>query len=421
MSKDYEIAINNLKNSLPFITSVILIEGVNSITFATDTWEFKNNVTQLIESWESMKVQDLKISGKKYVLRDFTNDKYIAISIEGGGNIIGVRDSNNILFAQIESDGIILLAINEMRKFLEAIKKDKLSELSYPIGEKKEKSNNSSKKKDNMQIQNTQSTYNDLLLTARLLAYYRAQELTHENPLITDPLAELLAGDLSFYLQDHIRLSQNEYAIVRSYYIETFLLDPWCRKQKNSQIILLGAGLDSRAYRLKSLERNSHKIFEVDLPNVIEYKENLLKGQTPMCELTRVPLNLSDSNWTATMIDHGFEPKLPTYWILEGLVYYMEKKDAFSLFAKTAEISSEESQIFVDLMHQSRWLSDIYTINSNLTDPFSRNIKWGIDIKDVPKFFISANWDVSCEFADKYDYNRNVGQKGMIFVTGKKM
>ena len=421
MSKDIKIAINNLKNSLPFITSVILIEGVNSITFATDTWEFKNNVTQLIESWESMKVQDLKISGKKYVLRDFTNDKYIAISIEGGGNIIGVRDSNNILFAQIESDGIILLAINEMRKLLDAIKKDKLDELSYLLREKKEKLNLAFKETENNQNQNSQSAYNDLLLTARLLAYYRAQELTHENPLIIDPLAKLLAGDLTSYLQDHIRLTQNEYIIVRSHYVETFLLDSWCWKQKNSQIALLGAGLDSRAYRLKSLESNSHKIFEVDLPNVIEYKENLLKGQTPMCDLTRVPLNLSESNWTTSMIDHGFKPELPTYWILEGLAYYMEKKDAFSLFTKAAEISSEESQIFVDLMHKSRWVSDIYTVNSNLTDPFSRNIKWGIDIKDIPKFFALANWDVSCEFADEYDYSRNVGQKGMIFVTGKKM
>ena len=421
MTKDYKIVINNLKNSLPFITSVILIEGVNSITFATDNWEFKNDVAQLIESWESMKVQDLKISGKKYVLRDFTNDKFIAVSLEGEENIIGVRDGKRVLFAQIESDGIILLAINEMRKLLEAIEKDNLSELSYSIGEKKEMLNISSKKANVMQNQNNQSAYNDLLLTARLLAYYRAQELTRENPLIIDPLAELLAGDLTFYLQDHIRLSQNEYTIVRSHYIETFLLDPWCRKQKRSQIVLLGAGLDSRVYRLKPLRSNSHKIFEVDLPNVIEYKENLLKEQIPMCDLTRVPFNLSDPNWTKSMIDHGFKPELPTYWILEGLVYYMEKKDAFSLFAKTAEISSEESQIFVDLMHKSRWVSDIYTVNSNFTDPFSKNIKWGIDIKDVPKFIALANWDVSCEFADKYDYNRNVGQKGMIFVTGKKM
>ncbi|MFX0012316.1 MAG: class I SAM-dependent methyltransferase, partial [Candidatus Hermodarchaeota archaeon] len=335
-------------------------------------------------------------------------------------HIIGIREGKRVLFAQIEPDGIILLAINEMRKLLEAIKKGKLGELSYTLGDKKKELNISSEKIEDKQNRNTQLVYNDLLLTARLLAYYRARELTHENPLIIDLLAELLAGDLNSYLQNHIRLKQNEYVIVRSYYIETFLLESWCREQKKSQIVLLGAGLDSRAYRLKSLESNSHKIFEVDLPNVIEYKENLLKEQTPICDLTRVAVNLSDSNWTPIMIDHGFEPKLPTYWILEGLVYYMEKKDAFSLFAKVAEISSTESQIFVDLMHKSRWVSDIYTVNSNLTDPFSKNIKWGIDIKDVPEFFASANWDVTCEFADKYDYNRNVGQKGMIFVTGKK-
>jgi methyltransferase (TIGR00027 family) len=418
--KHYEFAINHLKKSLPFIISLILIEGSNSILFSTENWEFKEDIEQLIECWKLMKVQNLEISGTKYVVRDFTSDRFVVTSLESKGHIIGVRDEKRALFAQIEPDGIILFAFREMKRFLDAIKEDKLLNMSYPVREKREDLNLNHEKINQKNNQNIQEVCSDYLLVSRLMAYYRAQELKREVPLIIDPLAPLLAGDLNSYLKDHIRFSQVDYAIVRSHYIETSLLNSWCREQKNSQIVLLGAGLDTRAYRFKPLEINSHVVFEVDLPIVNEYKENLLKEQNPLCDLIRLSLNLSDSNWTTAMIDHGFKPEIPTYWILEGLVYYMEKIDAFSLFAKAAEVSRENSRIFVDLMHQSRWISDNYTLSSNLTDPFSKNIKWGIDIKNVSKLFASFNWDATCAFADDYDYDRDVGQKGMIFVNGKR-
>ena len=69
-------------------------------------------------------------------------------------------------------------------------------------------------------------------------------------------------------------------------------------------------------------------------------------------------------------------------------------------------------------MQRSRWFESDEPLFENMKDPFSRHFKWGIDIKIVPTFLLSAGWDVSCFFADDYDQGRDVGQKAMIFVQG---
>lgn len=71
--------------------------------------------------------------------------------------------------------------------------------------------------KDDMTLDDKTQT---LPFTARLMALYRAQKLELEDPLLIDPYAEHLAGDLSEYFQNHRRYSRMDYGIVRSHYIE---------------------------------------------------------------------------------------------------------------------------------------------------------------------------------------------------------
>ncbi len=253
--------------------------------------------------------------------------------------------------------------------------------------------------------------------TARLMAYYRAQENKRDIPLIIDPLAERLAGDMTSYIKEHIRYSEMDYPLVRSYYIEENLLTSWCNKYLKSQIVLLGAGLDTRAYRFKPLQTNTHIIFEIDFPTIIQYKEEILRDEQPLCSLVRLSVDLTNPDWTSYLIKSGFSSDIPTFWVLEGLVYYMEQEIVASLLTKIAEISTDNSQIFVDILQASRWVPFPIALNGILTG-FPKYFKWGLDIKAVPSFFASTGWNVSCSFADDYDKGRNVGQKGMIYIYG---
>ncbi|MFX0184046.1 MAG: class I SAM-dependent methyltransferase [Candidatus Hodarchaeota archaeon] len=259
--------------------------------------------------------------------------------------------------------------------------------------------------------QPTDGDNTDIPFTARLMAYYRAQEFKNDSPLIVDPFAERLAGDLTSYANKHKFVSgRGDYPLVRSYYIEKNLLTPWCIEIEESQIVLLGAGLDTRAYRFKPLQTNKHTIFEIDFSNVISYKERILKGKKPLGELVRIPEDLSKPEWASHLIKSGFSTDIPTFWVLEGLVYYMEQEIVVSLLEKTAEMSLENSQIFVDIC--------VPILAELVFGPFTKHFKWGLDKKDVPLFFAAVGWKVSVSFAEDHNQGRDVGQRGLMFIHG---
>jgi len=247
--------------------------------------------------------------------------------------------------------------------------------------------------------------------TALLNAYNRAEEYKRDKPLLRDPFAERLAGDMKSYFEEHKFLAgRSDLQITRSHYIESELLTPWCEKHKRSQIVLPGAGLDTRAYRFKPLQVNTHTVFEIDFPVVIQYKSRILKDEQPLCKLVRLSTDISGQNWSSTLFDHGFSRDVPTFWILEGLVYYLEREDLISFLKDACRISANGSELFVDV--------GVPAVTGHDFGPSAAHFKWGIDKQDVSSFFGSAGWDVTSSYADDHDYGRNVGQKGTIYVSG---
>jgi len=243
--------------------------------------------------------------------------------------------------------------------------------------------------------------------TARLIAYYRAQESKRENPLIVDPFAKRLAGDLQSYTMDHKRtVGSGDYAIVRAHYVDNRLDESW---SENLQIVIIGAGLDTRAYRLKSLkERNT--LFEIDFPIINKYKEKILKDEIPFCNVIRISLDFSTKNWMEDLRKAGFDTNLDTFWILEGFAYYLEKETISSILTQIAGIKANENRLFVDLC--------VPALAELEYGPFARHFKWGLQIEDVHAFFAATGWDVACSYADDFDHGRDVGQRGLLFIDG---
>jgi methyltransferase (TIGR00027 family) len=249
--------------------------------------------------------------------------------------------------------------------------------------------------------------------TARLNAFYRATEYKSAAPLLSDPYAERLAGDMAEYFDEHKRFREmGGSQIARSHYIENDLLKPWCEAHENSQIVLLGAGLDTRAYRLSFLQSGSHAVFELDLPAIIDYKEQVLRDEHPVCSLTRISTDLTKPDWMIGFRNHGLSNEVSTFWILEGLVYYLDKTVVHSLIRVLSEVSTDDSQLFLDVcvpaLADLRW------------GPFTDHFKWGIAMDDIPEFFATGGWSVSSSYLDDYSHGRDVGQKGLILVRGTR-
>lgn len=243
--------------------------------------------------------------------------------------------------------------------------------------------------------------------TARLIAYYRAQESKRENPLIMDPYAERLAGDLQTYTKEHKRtVGSGDYSIIRTHYVDNRLAESW---SEFMQIVILGAGLDTRAYRHSSLEGDNF-CFEIDFPIINEYKEEILKNEVPRCRVIRLSVDFTTTTWMDDLRKAGFNTDFDTYWILEGFAYYLDKETISSILTEIAGIESEENRIFVDLCVPG--LADMEY------GPFARHFKWGLLKEDIPAFFAASGWEVTCTYADDFDHGRDVGQRGLIFVDG---
>jgi methyltransferase (TIGR00027 family) len=249
--------------------------------------------------------------------------------------------------------------------------------------------------------------------TARLIAHYRAMESKQENPLVIDPFAERLAGDMRSYFEDHKHArSTSDYAIVRTYYIDTRVIMPWCVLHEKSQIVLLGSGLDARAYRLESLKRDTHSVFEIDFDLINKYKAALLKEEKPFCSLSRVSADLSDPDWMLSLESAGFSYDIPTLWLLEGLAYYLDREKIVSVLKTAAMNCADKSQIFADVCVPGLALARF--------GPFMMYFKWGLEKENVPPFFAHCGWNVRSTYADEFDQGRDVGQRGLIFVKGKR-
>ncbi|MBS3793968.1 MAG: class I SAM-dependent methyltransferase [Candidatus Thorarchaeota archaeon] len=248
--------------------------------------------------------------------------------------------------------------------------------------------------------------------TARLIAYQRAQEYKREDPLISDPFAERLAGDLEDYLSKHKRYTRMDYPIIRAYYLENELLAPWCKDHSKSQIVLLGAGFDTRAYRFTPLNEGNHTVFEIDFPIVIDYKDEIMYNEEPLCNIVRTPADLSIPSWKSQLIDGGFSSKIPTFWILEGTGYYLPREAFVSVLETAATMSPEDSEIFVDVC--VRALAEVSF------GAFMMHFKWGINPEGIQPLFAENGWSVNYSFADDHDRGRDVGQKGHLFVHGDR-
>ncbi|MHA2359293.1 MAG: class I SAM-dependent methyltransferase [Candidatus Thorarchaeota archaeon] len=247
--------------------------------------------------------------------------------------------------------------------------------------------------------------------TARLIAHYRDEETKRDVPLISDPFAERLAGDLTFYFEEHKRTGgTGDYAIVRTFYLDDKILTPWCDTHKVSQIVSLGAGLDARAYRFTPLKPEKHTIFEIDFEIVNNYKEQILQNETPLCKLVRIASDLTKPEWISDLLEGGFSKKIPTLWILEGLTYYLEQDAVISILQTASKNSVTGSQMFADVC--------VPGLTEARFGPFMMHFKWGLNKEEVPAFFEKSGWKVSSSFADDHDQGRDVGQRGLIFVRG---
>ncbi len=165
--------------------------------------------------------------------------------------------------------------------------------------------------------------------TALRVALRRAAHQIYDSPtLFKDPLAITILGkenaaELSRTPNRTDRpfsTSLRAFIVARSRYAEDNLkVAVTCGVR---QYVLLGAGLDTFAYRNPWPEL---QVFEVDHPATQEWKRELLKKGaivTPR-NLRYAPVNFETQSLPAQLEEAGFDPNLPTFFAWLGVVPYL--------------------------------------------------------------------------------------------------
>ncbi|KAL0017177.1 hypothetical protein SO802_004246 [Lithocarpus litseifolius] len=174
--------------------------------------------------------------------------------------------------------------------------------------------------------------------------------------LIHDPLAGLLAGESylkSLYekiKKDRINNAREVSGVILA--VRTLWFDSKLEaalksfNSKEAQVVILGAGMDARAYRLSCLKDSD--VFEVDFAEVLQVKTTLLQAAMDCTyerqhltmkakSLRRVAADIRDDDWLEKLQISGFVPEKNTIWILEGILYYLSHPHAMQVLKIIAE------------------------------------------------------------------------------------
>ncbi len=165
--------------------------------------------------------------------------------------------------------------------------------------------------------------------TAFWIAHCRALETERPDALFRDPLARLLAGERGKKIANAMPVSFITAWIVA---IRTCVIDDyirWAIAQGVDTILNLGAGLDTRPYRLDLPE--SLVWIEADYPHIVQFKENRLLKESPRCQLERVKLDLANLSERRKLLASVNARAKQMLILTEGVVPYLSAEEVASL------------------------------------------------------------------------------------------
>ena len=231
--------------------------------------------------------------------------------------------------------------------------------------------------------------------TALGVAAARAAETARPDALIRDDYAYLLtasagpawaqmaSADDEWLRGDEQARRQHamarNYQAVRTHYFDGYF-DAAVRADIR-QVVILAAGLDSRAYRLDWPTGTT--VFEIDQPKVLDYKTSTLDAHGALPKARRVPVavDLRD-DWPAALLAAGFDPAQPTAWLAEGLLPYLPGDAQDRLFDLATAHSAAGSRIAVEAfnLHPSQYSSEKRALRRERTAQLRERLGLDLDV-----------------------------------------
>lgn len=258
-----------------------------------------------------------------------------------------------------------------------------------------------------------------LINTAEGMAIVRAIEASRPEGkrICYDPIARSLVSSIKFTLSKLVidsgiygRIFKGaiEFITARERYIDDFLKT--CLSESLDQVVILGAGFDTRAYRIQGIEKT--RVFEIDHPITQKVKlERLRKVIDPFPDhITFIPVDFNTQTLGECLLANGYNEQGKTLFIWQGVTMYLTPKGIDSTLTFVAHHSGPGSTVIFDYfynetlhdMKTTRWITRligerlIFGIDQNKIEPFLtkrgfRNIH-NVTSEDLKRlYFIGPN------------------------------
>ncbi|MFV8166337.1 class I SAM-dependent methyltransferase [Mycobacterium sp. 134] len=267
--------------------------------------------------------------------------------------------------------------------------------------------------------------------TATMVAAARAMATNADDPVIDDPFAAPLvrAVGMDFFSkladEDFTTEGLDEEAATglirfangmaaRTRFFDDFFLSA-CRAGIR-QAVILAAGLDSRAYRLPWPDGTV--VYEVDQPEVIEFKSATLAGlgAVPTTERRTVAIDLR-FDWPAALADAGFDPSEPTAWIAEGLLGYLPGDAQDRLLDQITALSAPGSRFGVEGVPATE-SNDEETIRARMQEFTDRWRAHGLDMDLNELIFLGDRADVTTYLEGHAWQTTGISSNDLLVRTG---
>lgn len=179
-------------------------------------------------------------------------------------------------------------------------------------------------------------------------AYYccgvRMQDAESKKPLVGDTYARTLMGEegLAYWEAFKSATDPNASNIARCHLIDQHLkmaLD----QNPDTTFILIGAGLDSRAFRFPT-----GRWVEFDEPGVMEYKNALLPAAQCKNALERIPIDFEKEKLADKLL--AFKDRGPVVIVIEGVLMYLTHEQKTELL-RTLTGMFRKQTLICDLMN----------------------------------------------------------------------
>ena len=236
--------------------------------------------------------------------------------------------------------------------------------------------------------------------TARWVAIFRAEESERPDAVFHDPFARRLAGEKGEQIANAITFSrQNSWSFVaRTYHFDEFIMRHV--EQGYDMIINLAAGLDARAFRLELPEKL--KWVDVDLPGMINYKNEILKDEKPKCEYRSIALDLADRKARLELFQQLNRECKKAFVVTEGLIIYLTTEQAAEL---ATDLSSQ--------IHFRRWAFDL--VSPALLEMILKEMQPALKGSGATFQFAPENGEA---FFEKYGW-KSIESKSKLKTAGK--